>query len=195
VSRRFETEADLVAARRAPPAEGGVPPYGAARRMAAALERVALLNHVPVWAPSWRHFTIERRMDILLRAEIDPRIGEHFEGVCDRLRRMAVGLLLLGLLCGGILLGVQHGRAPKSLALLQAYEAVDRGRRALVEKRYDAAREDLIRGIDGGADSAEARVWLADCERGLGREEAAKREESIARKKDVADPRLRLRLR
>jgi len=172
-----------------------VPPYVASRRMAAALERVALLNHIPIWAPSWRHFTIERRMDILLRAEIDPRIGEHFEGVCDRLRRLALGLLLLGLLCGGILLGVQHKRAPENLALLRAYDAVDRGRQALVEKRYDAAREDLIRGIDAGADSAAARLWLADCERGLGREEAATREEAIARKKGVTDPRLRLRLR
>ena len=195
VSRRFETEADLVAARRATPAEGGVAPYGAARRMAAALERVAILNRVPVWGWSWRHFSIERRMDILLRSEIDPRIGEHFEGVCDRLRRLALALLVMGLLCGGVLLGVQHGRAPESLALLRAYDAVDRGHLALVEKRYDAAREELLKGIDGGADSAAARLWLADCERGLGREDAAKREEAIARKKGVTDPRDRLRLR
>jgi Zn-dependent protease with chaperone function len=195
VSRRFETEADLVAARLAPAAEGGIAPYGAARRMAAALERVAFLNHVPVWAPSWRHFTIQRRMDILLQAEIDPVYGEQFEGVCNRLRRLAVGLLLVGLLCGGILLGLQHRRAADSLALLKAYDTVDLGRQALVEKRYDAARESLIRGIDGGANSAAARIWLADAERALGHEEAAKLEEEIARKMDPPDPRLRLRLR
>ena len=62
VSRRFETEADLVAARLAPAPDGGLPPYVAARRMADALDRVAWLNHVPVWAPSWRHFTIEKRI-------------------------------------------------------------------------------------------------------------------------------------
>src|SRR5207237_271741 len=67
------TEADLVAARVAPAVEGGIPPYGAARRMAAALERVAVLNRVPIGSPSWRHFTIEKRIDILLHAEdIDP---------------------------------------------------------------------------------------------------------------------------
>lgn len=195
VSRRFETEADLVAARKAPPVEGGLLPYGAARRMASALERVAILNHVPVWAPSWRHFTIERRMDILTRAEIDPSIGERFERVCERLRRFAMGLLLVGLLSGGMLLGVQHGRARESRALLQAFDKIERGRQAWEEKRYEAAREELLQGIDGGADTADARVLLADCERALGREEAAKREEAIARKKDPADPRLRLRLR
>ena len=195
VSRRFETEADLVAARTAPPAEGGFPPYAAARRMAAALERVAILNHVPVWAWSWRHFSIERRMDILARAELDPSVGARFERICDRLRALAVGLLLTGLLCGGILFGVQHGRAPESRALLAAYDAVEQGRRALVERRYDAAREELLRGIQGGADTAAARIWLADVERALGREEEARREEALAARMGVSDPRLRLRLR
>jgi Zn-dependent protease with chaperone function len=195
VSRRFETEADLVAARIAPAVDGGAPPYGAARRMAAALERVAWLNNVPVWAPSWRHFTIERRMDILIRAEIDPPTGRRYERLCDRLRGLALALLAGGLLCGGVLFGVQHGRASKSLAQLQAFDAVERGRRALVDKRYEAARDDLLRGIEGGADSAAARVWLADAQRALGREDEALREESIARKRELTDPRLRLRLR
>jgi Zn-dependent protease with chaperone function len=195
VSRRFETEADLVAARTAPPVEGGAAPYAAARRMAAALERVAWLNHVPVWAPSWRHFTIEKRMEILIRAELDPSIGARFERLCDGLRGVATALLAAGLLCGGILIGVQHGRAPESLAQLQAYDAVERGRQALVENRYAAAREQLLRGIDGGADTARARLWLAECERALGREDEARREEAIARKKKPPDPRDRLRLR
>jgi len=195
VSRRFETEADLVAARIAPPADGGLPPYAAARRMAAALDRVAWLNHVPVWAPSWRHFTIEKRIDILLRAEQDPTVGLRFERICDRLRRGAAGFLVAGLLCGAALFVIQHGRAPEALALLRAHEAVDRGRKALEEKKFEQAREDLRRGIDGGSTSAVVYIWLADAERALGRETEAKAAESTARKKGPSDPRLRLRLR
>src|SRR5207245_2516160 len=77
VSRRFESEADLAAARLAPAADP--PPYGAARKMAEALARVAELNRVPPWAWSWRHFSIERRIDILLDAQEDARTGEAFE--------------------------------------------------------------------------------------------------------------------
>lgn len=194
VSRRFETEADLVAARLAAPAEGGMPPYAAARRMASALERVAWLNHVPVWAPSWRHFTIEKRIDILLHAELDPSVGARFEQGCCRLRRGAVALVMSALLCGGVLIGLQHGRAPEARALLQAHEAVDRGRRAMEAERFEEARAELLRGIEGGSDSAVALVWLADCERALGRPEQARAAESKARRLGVADPRLRLRL-
>jgi Zn-dependent protease with chaperone function len=194
VSRRFETEADLVAARVAPAVEGGFLPYGAARRMAAALERVAQLNHVPVWAPSWRHFTIERRIDILLHAEVNPAIGARFERVCDRLRWGAAGLLLAGLLCGGILFGIQYGQAPENRTLLAAHDAADRGHRLLQQKRYEEARQELQRGIKGGSDSSWVWVWLADCDRALGREEEANEAESVARRKGVKDPRLLLRL-
>jgi len=194
VSRRFETEADLVAARVAPPTDGGMAPYVAARQMAAALDRVAWLNHVPLWAPSWRHFTIEKRIDILLRAEQDPTVGLRFERICDRLRWGAAGFLVAGLLCGGFLFRIQHARAPEALALFRAHEAVDRGRKALEEKKFDAARDELRRGIEGGSDSAVVYIWLADCERALGRNEAAKAAEETARKKGVKDPRLRLRL-
>src|SRR5262249_17735875 len=136
VSRRFETEADLSAARTVPPGEGALPPYGGARRMAGALERVAWLNHVPIGAWSWRHFTIETRIATLLRPERDPWVGEQFERFCDRLRSGATGLLMAGLLCGGVLFGVEHSRSAESLAQLKAYEVVDRGYRAFLEKRY-----------------------------------------------------------
>jgi Zn-dependent protease with chaperone function len=194
VSRRFETEADLVAARRAPPLEGGMAPYAAARRMASALQRVAWLNHVPVGAWSWRHFTIEKRIDILLHAEVDPALGARFERVCERLRQGAIGLLLTSLLCGGMLLGIQHGRAAGTRALLDAHDAAERGRRAMQEGRFEEARTELLRGIEGGSDSAVVWVWLADCERALGREPEAQAAESKARRLGVADPRLRLRL-
>jgi Zn-dependent protease with chaperone function len=194
ISRRFETEADLVAARVAPPRPDGLAPYAAARSMAAALDRVAELNHVPVWAPSWRHFTIQKRIDILLHAEIDPSIGVRIERLCDRLRWSAAALVLFALLCGGVLFGIQVGRAPENRALLAAHEAAERGHRLLEEKRYDEARDELRRGIEGGSDSALVWVWLADCERALGRDEEADHADSVARKKEHRDPRLRLRL-
>jgi hypothetical protein len=146
-------------------------------------------------APSWRHFTIERRIDILLRTEGDPASGAAWEQVCSRFRRVAIGMFLSGLLCGGILLGIEHGRAPRNLALLQAHEAADRGRAALDQHLYKEARAELRRGIDGGSDSATVWIWLAECERGLGREDEALKAEAIARRKGVTDPRLRLRLR
>jgi Zn-dependent protease with chaperone function len=194
ISRRFETEADLVAARLAPPAANGLAPYAAARSMAAALERVADLNHVPIWAPSWRHFTIERRIDILVRAEISPAIGARFERICDRLRRAAVALVLAALACGGVLFWIQQGRAPEQRALLAAHEAAERGHRLLEQGRYDEARVELRRGIDGGSDSALVWIWLAETARALGRDEEARDAESVARRKGVSDPRLRLRL-
>lgn len=194
VSRRFETEADLVAARRASPLEGGMPPYAAARRMASALQQVAWLNHVPTWAWSWRHFTIAKRIDILLHAEVHPTLGAGYERVCDRLRRGALALLAAALLCGGMLIGIQHGRSAETKALLAAHEAVERGRLRMGEGRFEEARADLLRGIEGGSTTAVVYVWLADCERALGRETEARAAESKARKLGVADPRLRLRL-
>ena len=104
-------------------------------------------------------------------------------------------MVLLAVLCGGILLGLQRGRAAGNLAVLQAHEAADRGRLALDEKRYDDARAELRRGIDGGSDSAVVWIWLAEAERALGREDDARRAEAIAREKGVTDPRYRLRLR
>ncbi len=194
ISRRFETEADLVAARLAPPAANGLAPYVAARSMAAALDRVAALNRVPIWAPSWRHFTIARRIDILLHAEVDPSIGARIERICDRLRQGALALVGLAILFGGVLFWVQHARAPENRALLAAHEAADRGHRLLEERRYGEAHAELRRGIEGGSDSALVWIWLADCARALGREEEAREAESVARRKGDSDPRLRLRL-
>jgi Zn-dependent protease with chaperone function len=194
VSRRFETEADLVAARLAPPVEGGNPPYAAAPRMASTLERVAALNRVPISTWSWRHFPIDRRMDILLRAERDPSVGARYEGLCDRLRRASVGLFLTAVLCGAVLVTLHHRRAPAARALLQAHDAAERGRLALEALRFEEARTELRGAIESGMDNAVVWVWLADCERALGREAEARAAESKARRLEVTDPRLRLRL-
>jgi hypothetical protein len=193
VSRRFETEADLVAARLVPPADGGLPPYVGARSMAATLHRVADLNHVPIWAPSWRHFTIERRIDILLNAEQDPAVGLRFERVCDRLRGAAAALVVCAVLCGGIILGMKSGRAAGNRALLEAHESVKQGRRDLDAGRFFEALEHLKKGIDGGWSSASAWFWKADAERALGRAADARKSEATAREQDLSDPRLRLR--
>lgn len=194
VSRRFETEADLVAARVAPGVEGGLLPYAASRRMASALERVAALNDVPISAPSWRHFTIERRIDILLEAERNPAVGVRLEQLCHRLRSLAMVLLAAGLLSGGIHLGLEHGHAQESRKRLEAEEAVLQGYQALKRARYAEALSDLRRGIDGGAESAAAWIWVADCELALGRPDKAREAEATARRMGVSDPRYRLRL-
>jgi Zn-dependent protease with chaperone function len=193
VSRRFETEADLVAARNVPALEGAPPPYGAARKMAAALERVADLNHAPPWAWSWRHFTIERRVDILLHSESEPAYGLAFERACDRFRTAALVLVAAGLLSGGLLIWIQRGEADKNRALLRAYDEVKEGGKALDARKYEDALEHLRKGIDGGSTSAVAWVWRADAERALGRTREAMVSEETARKKGITDPRLRLR--
>ncbi|HLY08171.1 MAG TPA: M48 family metalloprotease [Planctomycetota bacterium] len=194
VSRRFETEADLVAARTVPALEGGLPPYGAARQMAAALERVADLNHASIFGWSWRHFTIARRIEILLAAEVDPSVGLAFERSCDRFRAAAIALVLGGLLCAGVNFGIQRGHADENRALLQAYDQVELGRKDLDVGNYSEALAHLRRGIDGGSASAAAWIWRADAERALNLLEDARRSEDAARKIGVSDPRLRLRL-
>ena len=133
-------------------------------------------------------------MDLLLHAEAEPPFGRAFERECQRLRRLALGFLVAGLACGGAVLKYQIDRAPENEALFEAYESVERGRRALNEGRYEVARDELRRGVDAGSTSEAAWIWLADCERKLGREDEARKAEGVARKKGVTDPRLRIRL-
>jgi Zn-dependent protease with chaperone function len=193
VSRRFETEADLVAARIVPAREDGNPPYGAARKMADALYRVAELNRVSTEGWSWRHFSIARRIEILLSAERNPSSGMAFERTCDRLRGTALVMVVAALVSGGVVFGIQRGKADENRALLAAYDQVERGRKELEAGNFSAALEHLQQGIDGGSTSAAAWFWRADAERGLGLFDAAKQSEETARKRHVADPRLRLR--
>lgn len=193
ISRRFEMEADLVAARLVPPAPGGVAPYAGARSMAGALHRVADLNDVPITGMALRHFSIAQRIDILLRAEIDPSVGGRFEHVCDRLRRVVPVIVAAAAICGGVLVGRQHLKAGETLALLEAHELVDQGRRDLEEGRYPEALEHLTKGIDAGSSGAQAWFWRADAERALGRVADARKSEEMGRQRGSSDPRLRLR--
>jgi len=193
VSRRFETEADLVAARVVPAREDGLPPYGAARKMTDALHRVADLNHVSIHGWSWRHFSLARRIEILLAAELDPSTGLVFERSCDRLRGTALLMVVAAIVCGAVVFGIERGKADENRALLEASEQVDQGRRELEAGNYSAALKHLREGIDGGSGSAEAWFWRADAERALGLVDAATKSEETARRKDSKDPRFRLR--
>lgn len=193
VSRRFEMEADLVAARLVPAAEGGIAPYAGARSMAGALHRVADLNDMPIHGFSVRHFSIERRIDILLRAELDPSVGERFERVCDRLRRAVPVIVILGALCAGIILRLQLGEAGANRALLRAHESAEQGRQDFNGGRLEAALEHITKGIEGGSSSAQVWFWRADVERALGRVAEAHRSEQEAMKRPYSDPRLRMR--
>jgi len=193
VSRRFETEADLVAARIVPHREDGLPPYGAARKMADALYRVAELNHVSIDGWSWRHFNLAKRIEILLSAELNPSVGLGFERTCDRLRATALGMVVAALIFGGVIVWIQWGKADENRSLLQAYDRVEQGHKELEAGNYSAALEHLKHGLEGGSTSAAAWLWRADAERGLGLLEAAKESEEKARQRGIKDPRLRLR--
>lgn len=192
VSRRFESEADLAAARTAPPEAG--PPYGAARSMAEALGRVAELNRVPPWAWSWRHFSIETRMTLLLDAQAHPAAGEAFERHCGRWRRAAAALLLAGLGAAGFVAVRQHAGVPERRASYQAFERLERGYEFMKAGSYAQALSEFRAGVAVVADRADAWLWIARCERGLGREVEARRAEETARGKGLIDPRDRLRL-
>jgi Zn-dependent protease with chaperone function len=193
VSRRFEMEADLVAARLVPAAPGGVEPYAGARSMAGALHQVADLNGVPIYAPSMRHFSIERRIDILLRAEIDPSVGLRFERVCDQLRRAVPAIVAVAAICGGLIFCLQFVHVEENRALLEAHEHVEQGRRDLDAGRFAEALEHLRKGIDGGSTGASAWFLRADAERALGLVADARKSEEMARRRGSPDPRLRLR--
>jgi Zn-dependent protease with chaperone function len=186
VSRRFETEADLAAAKTAP---------GGAGAMAEALRSVAELNRISPWAWSWRHFSIAKRIDLLIMAEADPARGEAFERRCAGWRSGAVAFLLVGLAVSGLLGARQVSRSGARSELFASYERADRGGELLQKERFLEARTELLRAIQGGAeDVAQAWLWLARCERALGDPEAARKDEAEARRRGITDPRERLRL-
>ena len=97
ISRRLERQADL---------------YGASvvgsSVLVSALEKLALLAGLPRRYYSWRHFSIDQRIDFLRRAQEDPGIAHQFQ---RRLRRIVLGVVVsffVGLLI--ILLLVLFGK-------------------------------------------------------------------------------------
>lgn len=121
VSRRFERQADVFAARvmeqhRASrtaiaPAEPTRPvaivgPYGATV-FASALERVAVVNNIPIASRSWCHGSIAKRMQYLRDLSHDPGHTHRF----DRVMRRLYLVLVLALLITGVwtVMVARHG--------------------------------------------------------------------------------------
>ena len=146
-SRRFESEADLVAARLAPAPEGAAGPYRAARGMAGALEKVADLNGAPLRGWSWRHFDIATRIQLLLDAHSRPERGEAFERFCARIRWVALLMLLAGC-AGAIVLGVNQAEgAGEARARLEGYDRVNAATGLQREGRFEAAAAEYRAGL------------------------------------------------
>ncbi len=100
LSRWFERQADVYAARMLEkPIEGHPPQEGfGAELFASALERVALVNNIPVSARNWTHGSIQSRMRYIHRLGRDPKVAERFDKTG---RRVFVGLICLIGICGG----------------------------------------------------------------------------------------------
>jgi STE24 endopeptidase len=94
LSRWFERQADVYAARmlnRAPDEAFG------AELFASALERVALVNNIPISARNWTHGSIQSRMRYIHRLGRDPKVAERFDRTG---RRVLVILIVVIGICG-----------------------------------------------------------------------------------------------
>ncbi len=117
ISRRFERQADLFGARcvsavgdagcsvpcgvHAGAGERAAPSYAlcstGASIFAAALDRVALLNGIPVEEPSWRHSSIASRIAFLHSLAADPGGVERFERSIRRIKKTLIAVCVVGL--------------------------------------------------------------------------------------------------
>lgn len=86
LSRRMEQEADLFALRTTADPSA----------FRSALARLAAINHISPHTPSWRHFSIARRIDFLRRAEADPGAARAFQKRLLALKAAFVLLLTAG---------------------------------------------------------------------------------------------------
>lgn len=80
LSRRFEREADLVAAQL----------VGDAEPFARALEKIAFINGRPPERPGWRHFSVARRVRFLREAALNPAAAERALAQAALLRRALI---------------------------------------------------------------------------------------------------------
>jgi len=112
VSRRFEQQADVFAARTIQGLEQ--PPTHAAAFVSAqgaavfcsALQRIAAVNNIPVAAPSWSHGSIYKRMRFLSQLGQDPAKTAHFDRSMFRLYlALSAWLLLSGIWLFSLLRG------------------------------------------------------------------------------------------
>jgi STE24 endopeptidase len=100
ISRRFERQADVFAARTLdtpagePAIVAPVRPDGAGV-FASALHRVAVINNIPIAARSWCHGSIAMRMQYLQRLATDPRHTTAFDRFMTRLYTTLLTLLAM----------------------------------------------------------------------------------------------------
>ncbi len=195
VSRRFETEADLVGASllKWDEDEPERPPSRTAR-LAQALHRVCALNGVHPGVGSWRHFSVSRRSLILLESEENPAIGKAWERTCTRIRN--AGLVALGV---GILYATHFTirsiqRIPQARVEWEIYESASRGWELLQEGRAREAAPLLERSLQASNAPGEIHLLLSEAYRQMGREGEAKKRRKMAERAGVTDPRFRLLL-
>ncbi len=102
LSRWFERQADVYAARtleRAAVKDPLPPDMTGASIFASALERVAVVNNIPITARNWTHGSIAARMQFIHRLGRDPAAAARFDRVG---RRVFVGLILLIAICAAV---------------------------------------------------------------------------------------------
>lgn len=178
-SRRFESEADIV----------GASIVESPLDAAATLHRVARLGRLDPRRPSWRHFSIERRIAILL----DP---EKIRGVL-RQARLARGttaaLVALGVPLFGLSVALQTARAPERREQWEAFERAESALHALEAGDSERAARDLRASIDV-VDMGILRYYLARAYQAQGLDAMAMEERRRAREMNPRFPRERLDL-
>ena len=92
LSRRFEREADLVAADM----------VGDAEVFAQALERIARINGRPLERPGWRHFSIARRTRFLRQAAIDSALRDRALAQVVLIRRVLLAGTMVAVAAAGL---------------------------------------------------------------------------------------------
>jgi Zn-dependent protease with chaperone function len=106
LSRWFERQADVYAVRLM--RQVGPPERGAGA-FASALERVAVVNNIPLAARNWTHGSMATRVAFVGRLAVDPALARRFDRTG---RRVRAGLWALMLACGTVAaIGLYHGYA------------------------------------------------------------------------------------
>jgi len=91
LSRWFERQADVFAARTLERSSQPLPPdTTGASIFASALERVAVVNNIPIDARNWTHGSIYARVRYIKRLGRDPKVAERF----DRTGKIVFALLV-----------------------------------------------------------------------------------------------------
>lgn len=190
VSRRFETEADLVGMKLAFPEPQ--PGFANSRRFGSALYRVAALNRMPADLGSWRHWSVQIRSYLLLEAEARPESGLRHERACSAIRSACLMGLFFALFYGVFLVRGQLRRLPEARKEWAAVEKAMDGWRALrrgdaeaaIPPLEDVTREPQVRG--------ELLLILAEAYEKAGRPREAEDARRRAVERGLTDPRARL---